>query len=315
MYRHMKATRVFDPYAGWGNRCTAAMALGIDYVGVDRNPRLVPCYDKLLSFYPHTSKIRFISGKSEEADLGDYVPDLIFSSPPFWLNGELIERYPECEVDRNKFLQESLLPTLHKWRPFAHIVLHVNSDLLAGIKQAIGQPTKTFKFKKMVQRSDHCSDSLFFWESRPPIVRGPYKSQCCKLCGTTELNEFEPGKKTMCRKCKNDKKRKAAISTTNTKRQALDEHTITSVAQARRLVSEHRIRHNCKSFESDGEPVLDLRGVTKKLVSLRVTLPGVRGATGTELRLAFATAKVLADTVQLFQAISKEFNRLDMASK
>ena len=40
MYKKYDATRVLDFTAGWGARMVAAMALDIDYIGIDSNKSL-----------------------------------------------------------------------------------------------------------------------------------------------------------------------------------------------------------------------------------------------------------------------------------
>jgi len=102
MYKHLGSKRVYDPYAGWGDRCVAAMAIGVDYLGVDSNLALQSPYQQLIETLPHTGNIRFVSGRSEEVTLGDYQPDLVFTSPPFWTKSRrLLESYPMCEPDMN----------------------------------------------------------------------------------------------------------------------------------------------------------------------------------------------------------------------
>ena len=44
LYKYFNANTVFDPYAGWGDRCLAAMATDIDYIGVDSNKNLEKSY-------------------------------------------------------------------------------------------------------------------------------------------------------------------------------------------------------------------------------------------------------------------------------
>ena len=40
IYKYFDATNILDPYAGWGDRCIAAMALDINYIGIDSNTHL-----------------------------------------------------------------------------------------------------------------------------------------------------------------------------------------------------------------------------------------------------------------------------------
>lgn len=49
IYRYFNAVSIFDPYAGWGDRCLAAISLNIKYTGIDSNSNLVEPYKNLLS--------------------------------------------------------------------------------------------------------------------------------------------------------------------------------------------------------------------------------------------------------------------------
>ena len=69
VYKYFNAKKVFDPYAGWGDRCLAAICLDIDYVGVDSNEKLKVPFKKLISKFNHSSNIKFISDKSENVIL------------------------------------------------------------------------------------------------------------------------------------------------------------------------------------------------------------------------------------------------------
>ena len=86
MYKKYKATRVLDFTAGWGARMVAAMALDIDYIGIDSNKSLKPGYDKLISLLkPYTkSKIKMIYKEAQKVNmskLGKF--DSVFTSPPY----------------------------------------------------------------------------------------------------------------------------------------------------------------------------------------------------------------------------------------
>ena len=51
MYKIFNATAVLDPFAGWGDRCVAAMSMGIDYTGIDSNINLKEYYEKMIDFF------------------------------------------------------------------------------------------------------------------------------------------------------------------------------------------------------------------------------------------------------------------------
>jgi len=103
IYSYFQATHVLDPFAGWGDRCLAAMALDIDYIGIDSNIDLKKAYSSMVKFYPHNSQVKMIYKPVEKINLDNLEFDFVFSSPPFWEpSGHLSETYkhmPCTELD------------------------------------------------------------------------------------------------------------------------------------------------------------------------------------------------------------------------
>ena len=131
MYKRYDATRVLDFTAGWGARMVAAMALDIDYIGIDSNKSLKPGYEKIIKLLkPYTkSKVKMYWQEAQKVDLskvGKY--DYVFTSPPY----EYLEVYENMTnyekkgskirqpsssqkikmEDSAKFYDEFLVPTL-----------------------------------------------------------------------------------------------------------------------------------------------------------------------------------------------------------
>ena len=115
IYKHFRASHVFDPYAGWGDRCIAAMACNINYTGVDCNPQLINPYNKMISTFAilSSSEIKMIFDKVENVNWNNIKCDLIFTSPPFWnTHKRLVEKYNNCESNYDTFIETSLIPIL-----------------------------------------------------------------------------------------------------------------------------------------------------------------------------------------------------------
>lgn len=313
MFKRLGSKRVFDPYAGWGNRCLAAMALGIDYLGVDSNPALVPCYQELISAFPHDGNVRFVPGRAEDVDIGDYKPDLVFTSPPFWTKtNQLLEAYPACEPDMDRFLRTSLFPMMRKMLPMAPVVLYINESLYKRVVGEFGTP-KIFKFKRQVTRKDPYGDHLFYWEAKPVIARGPRKSHCCSGCGTTSPEMFEVKKRSMCRKCKNHLDKNRAVQEKTAKQGAVLVNSVTSREQACELVFTWRKNNGCGSRWAGTAEVYDLYKTLKKIEAapaLQVTLPGPKKNDGGELKLDFLTHSVKQETIDWFKKVNKLYHGL-----
>lgn len=107
VYSAFGARNVLDPFAGWGDRCLAAMALNINYTGIDSNKDLKKCFDKMVKFYPRTSSVKMFYTPFEKVNLDALNFNLVFSSPPFWEpSGQLSEVYKHMsETKHNDFVK------------------------------------------------------------------------------------------------------------------------------------------------------------------------------------------------------------------
>ena len=146
-YKYFEATRIFDPYAGWGDRCLAAMAMDVDYVGVDSNPNLVTPFQKMIDFIQPTTNVQFISSKAENVNINNLEFDFVFSSPPFWSEKQMLEKYTNTETDFEVFMSTSLIPVvkacLEKQVP---VCLYINEKMYDKLAEAVGQCLQVFEF-------------------------------------------------------------------------------------------------------------------------------------------------------------------------
>jgi hypothetical protein len=114
LYSKFKATRILDPFAGWGDRCVAAMARNLDYTGIDSNRNLKVPYREMVQFYPHYSRVQMIFKPVEKVDLSKLDFDFVLTSPPFWdSRGRLIENYNDMpSSDYREFMDHVFIPTV-----------------------------------------------------------------------------------------------------------------------------------------------------------------------------------------------------------
>ena len=124
LYKFFGATSVLDPFAGWGDRCLAAMTCDVNYTGIDCNRKLKKCYREMIEFYkPYSNKkYKFINKNIEDVDISQIVFDFVFTSPPFWDNdGVLVENYKNMKVNTyDCFMNDIFIPLLHKCRERAN---------------------------------------------------------------------------------------------------------------------------------------------------------------------------------------------------
>ena len=151
VYKYFDTKAVFDPYAGWGDRCVAAMAYGVPYTGVDSNPNLGVVYKKMIEFYREhtTSKVTFIGDRSENVDIEAIDFDLVLSSPPFWKTAKrkMIEMYKGAETDYNKFMSNSMIPVMKRCLKKAKwFCLYIPSDMYDDLVKVFGPSQQNFVF-------------------------------------------------------------------------------------------------------------------------------------------------------------------------
>lgn len=104
VYNKYKPTTILDMTMGWGGRAIGAAALNIpNYIGIDLNFDLKPCYKKLEKMLlPHTkTQFQFIFKDALSVDYSKLNYDMVFTSPPYYS----IEVYNHMK----------LLPTIEDW--------------------------------------------------------------------------------------------------------------------------------------------------------------------------------------------------------
>lgn len=151
IYKYFKTKKVLDPFAGWGDRCLAAMALDIDYTGIDINTNLEPLYDNMISTYESKSKIKIIFKNCNKVNINRINYDLIFSSPPYWNDkNKLLEKYYNCENDYEIFMNDCLIPFIIKSlqkNPNIWVCLNIPPQMYNDIKKTkIGVCKKIIRF-------------------------------------------------------------------------------------------------------------------------------------------------------------------------
>ncbi len=156
IYRYFKANHIFDPYAGWGDRCVAAMTLGIPYTGVDSNPKLRYPYKDMIDFFNPKPKPKIRIAKSENVNIESIPFDVVLTSPPFWdkkgskdkKGGKkviMVEEYKNSENNYEKFMKNSLIPVTKRCLKKARwVCLHVPPLMYKDLSKVIGKSTKRF---------------------------------------------------------------------------------------------------------------------------------------------------------------------------
>lgn len=157
VYHCLGASSIFDPYAGWGDRLLAAMAMGLPYLGVDCNIELGPAYKSLMEKYSSSAKVQDcevhlgapVEALLSSSLLGSLSADVVFSSPPWWTEAscrtglDLQEKYSHCERDYNAFLEKSLIPVtrqLLEAESVRWIAYYISEEMAGDLAMALGLP-------------------------------------------------------------------------------------------------------------------------------------------------------------------------------
>lgn len=163
IYKYFNVKKIFDPYSGWGDRCIAAMALDIDYVGIDSNRNLKNSYKELIKFYPTKSKICINFDYCENIDTTSF--DFVLTSPPFWDKREnLLEKYNYTEKNYSNFMNNSLIPIVLKClNKKAKLCLHLPINMYEDLKNKIGPCDKILEFLTSHCRNGNSYNKIYCW--------------------------------------------------------------------------------------------------------------------------------------------------------
>jgi 16S rRNA G966 N2-methylase RsmD len=154
IYKLFNAKKILDPFAGWGDRCISAIALNLDYIGIDSNPNLLDCYNNLIKFFQPKSKIQIIFNKSQEVNLDELDFNFVFSSPPFYnkQKTKLLEEYNNTDNNNYETFITSLVDLIKKIKNKKHtlkdiwVCFHLPLHMYEDIKNSIGECKKILKF-------------------------------------------------------------------------------------------------------------------------------------------------------------------------
>lgn len=140
IYEHFDPQLVVDFSMGWGGRLLAALACGVDYVGIDPNEIAVEnnrqLYHDLCGHFDLPEAEMVTSCAEDILGSGRWKPDLIFTSPPYFDVEKYTDnptqsylRYPEEHIWYRDFLGRCISGAFADLAEGGHLVLNVNSDM------------------------------------------------------------------------------------------------------------------------------------------------------------------------------------------
>jgi hypothetical protein len=114
LYRRFNAKNVFDPFAGWGDRCLASMACDIHYTGVELNDNLSSPYTEMITSVNPIKRPEIHYMSCVDFDIENHEFDFVLTSPPFWGGIGILEEYKNTEPNYAIFLKTILIPVVIK---------------------------------------------------------------------------------------------------------------------------------------------------------------------------------------------------------
>jgi hypothetical protein len=189
LYNLFKPSSIIDFSSGWGDRCVAALAKGINYIGIDTNLSLQTPYDKMIDFYKqflasassHVPDVQIHFQPSETFDFSAVKYDMVFTSPPYF-DLESYEHMPKYEGYEH-WVQTFLLPVVtNSWtnlQPNGWMCLNIPSnrfdsrkftkyDLYNSVFNILGEPTQQIQMmlQQRVKDNDnnHNCEYIYCWQ-------------------------------------------------------------------------------------------------------------------------------------------------------
>tara|TARA_R110000744_G_scaffold141264_1_gene252631 strand:- start:4481 stop:5431 length:951 start_codon:yes stop_codon:yes gene_type:complete len=169
LYKKYNATSVLDFTMGWGGRLLGAMALDINYIGVDTNINLKQGYEDMVNDLPcDKEKVTLLWESCLGIDYSKYDYDLILTSPPY-VNMELYEGMTPFESDK-VFYEEFLIPTMDKafthMKEGGHMCINISPKMFKALmKHGYKEPDDQIDLRQQLgqNHSIKSQDYTYIW--------------------------------------------------------------------------------------------------------------------------------------------------------
>lgn len=160
-------SHVLDPFAGWGGRLIASMALDCDYTGIDNNKLLERPYAELIQLLSNfsNSKVKMIFENCLDVDLSQIEFDFLFTSPPYYN----FEKYRACEFlsknEWNDFYTKFAQKYWDALKPNGIFAINIHHSVLPIFLSICGNPIETVEMKKKKRtKSETYKENIYVWK-------------------------------------------------------------------------------------------------------------------------------------------------------
>jgi hypothetical protein len=159
IYDHFKAKNVLDFSSGWGDRLSAAMASESveEYVGIDPNKELYAGYQQQIRLFSDKPIMNmFLPAEQGVETLGNFYPDLVFTSPPYFIieryskdSTQSWQRYKKLDMWLEKFLFKTLKDSWKILKSGGYMAINISDVYCNHTINRICDPMNDFisKFK------------------------------------------------------------------------------------------------------------------------------------------------------------------------
>lgn len=172
LYCIYKPKTILDFSCGWGGRLLAAMSLDINYIGFDTNYNLRGAYNNLIKDFPTKSNIEIYFEDSSKVDFSKFDYDFVFTSPPYFSNNNILERYENMPnyKDKDEFLLNFLFPVIENvlkhLKNDGIMALNVNKEMYDELKKVIGKATSKRILNISSRNTINYKEYIYIWEKQ-----------------------------------------------------------------------------------------------------------------------------------------------------
>jgi len=154
IYELFNPSCILDPTMGWGGRLIGAMVIpDIKYIGFDTNKDLIKPYKKMIKDLQIQKRVKLFFKDSSKVDLSKYKYDMVFTSPPYYKDNKMLERYEDMPMynDKEEWYDNFFYPVFSNayehMENGGHFCINTNPDGYTMLKRFLGSCDKKIDIK------------------------------------------------------------------------------------------------------------------------------------------------------------------------
>jgi hypothetical protein len=154
IYDNFKAKNVLDFSSGWGDRLSAAMAAETvqEYIGIDPNKELYAGYQQQIRLFSNKPIMNmFLPAEEAVQVLNNFEPDLIFTSPPYFIveryskdSSQSWQKYKKLDIWLDNFLFKTLKDSWKLLKSGGYLAINISDVYCNHTINKICDPMNNF---------------------------------------------------------------------------------------------------------------------------------------------------------------------------